>query len=558
MRKFLIIIVSIFSLFSLNAQTLIKEIGKKDIGFFNKNTIKEYSEIEINFESLLLEDVVVDFFGFNNILKHSNTNYNDINMSWFAENKEDNIKLILNISKKNVYGVLTYQNNIYRIETHKNKYYISELDHSQYPNESCDNLNIKSTTNSNGKSIQSSGSYFPDECKLNLLVMYTTAAKDSVSDINNLIQTAIDETNQSFINSNVDYEVQLVHSVETDYIETSNLYLDRDRFRIENDSYMDNVHLLRQQYGADICILIEDVAGYCGVASSILASPQKAFCVVDYDCATGYYSFAHEIGHLIGARHDTYVDPSNTPFNFGHAYVNVSEGWRTIMGYNTACSGSGGCTRLNYWSNPNIDYNSDPMGTVGSANNARVLNLQLPNAMSYTLGTDVLFINQTDVNNQNVLFAGFEYTSGNVNVYSGYNKKFLAEQSLTLKPGFTATSGSDFLARINPCGEEDDLGSDFKKDEFDIANYNHKLINEIGIYPNPIFNNVTILTIKNQDFKSVNIDFFDVNGKKLKTQKKSYSGSKYELNFNDLPISTYYLKIYLDGKLFSNNKILKL
>ncbi|HTG32273.1 MAG TPA: hypothetical protein VLB76_05030 [Thermoanaerobaculia bacterium] len=35
---------------------------------------------------------------------------------------------------------------------------------------------------------------------------------------------------------------------------------------------------------------------------------------------------------------------------------------------------SGGCPRLNYWSNPNKLYNTHPMGTTTRNHNARVLN----------------------------------------------------------------------------------------------------------------------------------------------------------------------------------------
>ena len=37
-----------------------------------------------------------------------------------------------------------------------------------------------------------------------------------------------------------------------------------------------------------------------------------------------------------------------------------------------ACSG--GCPRLNYWSNPSVLYNGIPMGTTSTNDNERVLN----------------------------------------------------------------------------------------------------------------------------------------------------------------------------------------
>jgi hypothetical protein len=37
---------------------------------------------------------------------------------------------------------------------------------------------------------------------------------------------------------------------------------------------------------------------------------------------------AHKIGHILGARHDRLTDPNNTPYPYGHGFVNGSK-WRT-------------------------------------------------------------------------------------------------------------------------------------------------------------------------------------------------------------------------------------
>ena len=66
----------------------------------------------------------------------------------------------------------------------------------------------------------------------------------------------------------------------------------------------------------------------------------------------------------MGARHDWYVDATaNSPTSYNHGYVNSANLWRTIMDYNTECSDSSVyCTRLQYWSNPNVLYGGNPMG----------------------------------------------------------------------------------------------------------------------------------------------------------------------------------------------------
>ena len=75
--------------------------------------------------------------------------------------------------------------------------------------------------------------------------------------------------------------------------------------------------------------------------------------MTDTDCVANY-TFAHELGHNMGARHDWYMDSSTTPFTYAHGYVNpaVGQRWRTIMAYPDHCNALGfSCTRLLRWAN---------------------------------------------------------------------------------------------------------------------------------------------------------------------------------------------------------------
>jgi hypothetical protein len=209
-----------------------------------------------------------------------------------------------------------------------------------------------------------------DACtEYTVIIAYTAGAKAQVGNIDGLIQLAIDETNQGYKNSKINTSLKLVHKYQTSYTESGNMATDRNRFRIKNDNFMDEVHGLRDEHDADIAILITKSGNYCGIAAAIMADVDTAFAVVGQNCATGYYSFAHEIGHLQGARHNPEADPTNTPFPYGHGYYYQPGKWRTIMSYNCP----GGCTRLKYWSNPNVKYGGVAMGTA-THNNTKVLN----------------------------------------------------------------------------------------------------------------------------------------------------------------------------------------
>jgi hypothetical protein len=99
---------------------------------------------------------------------------------------------------------------------------------------------------------------------------------------------------------------------------------------------------------------------------------------------TGNYTFAHEMGHNMGANHDTYVELSNLPYPYAHGYVYTPDRWRTIMAYNDQCVALGfNCNRLNYWSNPNINYGGVPMGDAATADNHRALNNTAPTVTQF-------------------------------------------------------------------------------------------------------------------------------------------------------------------------------
>jgi peptidyl-Asp metalloendopeptidase len=205
--------------------------------------------------------------------------------------------------------------------------------------------------------------------EISLLVAYTPAVKAKIADVDGMIQLAIAETNLSYRNSDVKLVARLVDSYQVSYAESGNFGQEVSRFRGKTDGFMDEVHARRDQFGADLAVLIMDNPQYCGLASAILADEATGFAGVHYTCATGNFTFAHELGHLQGARHNPEQDGSTSPFAWGHGYFNESKHWRTVMSYNCPS----GCTRIPYWSNPDINYNGDPTGTAAKHDNARVL-----------------------------------------------------------------------------------------------------------------------------------------------------------------------------------------
>ncbi len=190
------------------------------------------------------------------------------------------------------------------------------------------------------------------------------------------IQQAVDRANLAYANSNITPRLRLVHYAPANYDESGDFNTDLDRLTNTGDGYMDGVHALRDAHGADLVSLFIENGAYCGLGW-LVSSATYGFTAVNRGCASGNLSFAHELGHNIGARHDPYVDGSNSPYAYGHGYVYVAGLWRTVMAYNNACSDvSKNCTRVPNFSNPNVSYGSPaaPTGTAATHDNARVHN----------------------------------------------------------------------------------------------------------------------------------------------------------------------------------------
>jgi hypothetical protein len=209
---------------------------------------------------------------------------------------------------------------------------------------------------------------------IDVLVAYTKKTASNYSDVKReLVDLAIEEGNESFRMSNLgNIKLRLVHAYQTDYVEEGGEHFDHlYRMVDKGDGYMEEVHGLRDKYRADVVVLIVDDPSGCGLATRVFADATDAFAVVHHECAASSYSLAHEIGHLIGARHDTSIDKNMTPFAYGHGFVNGTK-WRDIMSYKASC---GGCPRLPVWSSPKVLIRGEPAGTP-DLDNARVISEQ--------------------------------------------------------------------------------------------------------------------------------------------------------------------------------------
>jgi hypothetical protein len=209
-----------------------------------------------------------------------------------------------------------------------------------------------------------------DSVIIDVIVAYTKKAASNYNDIESeLIDLSVEEGNESFRISGIHkVKLRLVHAYETNYVEEGAHFDHVWRFADRGDGYMEEIHLLRDKYKADVAILIVDDPKGCGLATRVHADAEEAFAVVHHECAASTYTLAHEIGHIIGARHELALDKTMTPFPYGHGYVNGQK-WRDIMSYKDSC---GGCRRIPVWSSPKVLIKGEPAGTA-ELDNARVI-----------------------------------------------------------------------------------------------------------------------------------------------------------------------------------------
>ena len=492
-----------------------------------------------------------------------------VNSYVFVGSNSEGCRVLISVLDNDIQGVIETEEEVFTIKTiGKQQYALISVDYSLL-REACDDLHEENDRSSfddanrlnhdsdierdddriSSPILRSAAAY---DCKIRVLVLYTQNAKDSVSNIKNTIFTAVALTNQSFVNSQIDYQIELVYAGQTSYTE-SGYKTDLTRFKTAGDGYMDEVHTLRNKYSADVCVLLSFTTNACGRAAYIGATESDAFCLVSTfsTCATSYYSFAHEIGHLLGCRHDLSHDPNTTPFAYGHGYVHPSNTWRTIMAY-----GDSTCHRKQYWSNPNVYYNGEPTGTVATHNNARVWNERSNTVMAFRQpDSNVTFTSSDMPNTQyaDVIAKQNITTSGTVNVNSGNTLSMRAGNSIVLQPGFSVQAGAEFSAEIEDIDDCEECASKITVqnvpevyDDMEELQTENKSGFSYTIFPDPSNEFINITYSLDREMP-LSIELVDLFGNKIKTilpkQNQQAGNKNLQIPISDFSIGTYFLTI---------------
>jgi hypothetical protein len=116
---------------------------------------------------------------------------------------------------------------------------------------------------------------------------------------------------------------------------------------------------------------------------------------------------------------------------------------------------------------------------------------------------------------------------------SNANSEFVGGTSVTLDPGFHAMSGSDFIARIEPCTSEV-LPLANKKDFISNENIKNAVLElpYLKLFPNPTSNDFTIQFYINKEEK-VEILIQDMSGRRVAVyNNKHVANNVYEVNYD--------------------------
>jgi hypothetical protein len=296
-----------------------------------------------------------------------------------------------------------------------------------------------------------------DGSRIDVMVLYTDglAAAHPGEQINTLIQNLVDQSNLVFSNSAINTQFNLVHAARVSYPDDNSM-IETLEDLTDNIGVFDGVEELRSLYGADqVTLLRQYVDEGCGMAWVMRGpAPRYAYAVVHVGKKTdgsGYYcsdlTYVHEIGHNLGCAHDRANASITGRYDYSYGYQSPSGAFRTVMAYNC----SGGCPQVPYFSNPDLQYNEQPLGVLhtasDSADNARTINqtrvemanYRAPAGTTYTLsvtkqGTD----NGTVTSNPSGISCG-----------STCSAAFSSGQSVTLTA--TAATGSTFAGWSGAC-----------------------------------------------------------------------------------------------------------
>lgn len=200
-----------------------------------------------------------------------------------------------------------------------------------------------------------------DSITIDLMLVYTDAAETwaqqdfNVMNLDQVIAQAMNLSQTALDNSGVHIELRLVYTHKTDYDEENDgeNVSSGDRLRRltsgpnstidwgDHSGYMEEVHPLRDEYGADIVAMlarVSDTGGVGWINTHTRGREELGFNLNRVQQVASGYTLIHEIGHNMGNAHSRTqqqnpADDTGGLFQYSAGYRNEPNDFATVMAY---------------------------------------------------------------------------------------------------------------------------------------------------------------------------------------------------------------------------------
>lgn len=227
-------------------------------------------------------------------------------------------------------------------------------------------------------------------CPVKVLAFYTEAAAAAYPDVLLTMKKCVLDMNYSLNNSHISEQLLKIELVGTISISSSSFSesggsdIDLDVMSLITNSY---VTTKKADYNADIVVVFTDDSyndrGIVAAFGDGFDDKDSAYAIVTTGAALVYHTFAHEMGHLFGARHEIIASGDGNCASAGTSSSDGlphSHGWIIIKGWNNrawktimAICNQTGIPRISHYSNPNVEFKNRATGTTSTNFNAKTI-----------------------------------------------------------------------------------------------------------------------------------------------------------------------------------------
>ncbi|MEL6987981.1 MAG: reprolysin-like metallopeptidase, partial [Bacteroidota bacterium] len=508
--------------------------------------------IQLNSISIDLGELYFEFSGEAKFIKHKDY------FSWEGYDQKLKAHVELYCDEGLIYGALYFNSKVFQVKAIDESVFAIYESLRTAEEYDCVGLNHNLPTEDPGKE-ESYARAGNGECFVRVMVAYTNDVDLAGRDFHAIAKARILQMNTILNNSAINHEVELCRVYDFDFDEPAGAtHADLvTTFRDHPD-----LQFQRNLYDADVVVVI--VSFGSGRAVDIGVSSGDAYCTVSWanfdDADTK--TFAHEIGHLYGAKHNTQAH-DNYPIDDSHGYnalINIGEDWRTVMSYRHACN----CDRINYFSNPNVDYprTGSPTGEDPNVHDAAGMIEGRGGDMADFRTCDLnKILTSDDLANQDDYAYLYGHstlrTTGNYNVRNGAHLDMRASNNVDLYNGLTIHNGAQLRIYLGSCGSnipgriiQEENGNPISENQ---GHSNHLrsgtkevFVNALRVMPNPI-REEAFIRFELTDPSPVYIHINDSNGKVLLNLVNGtlYDQGPHSLSISgkDFPNGMYYVNI---------------